>query len=65
MMHFVSALPNAGPYHEFKGFNQDIPFNCNTSDLKVHDGSIKVPLGPGSGIEIDPEFIASHTLVEV
>lgn len=64
MMHFVSALPNAGPYHEFKGFNQDVPFNCDTSDLKVHDGSIKVPLGPGSGIEIDPEFIASHTLVE-
>jgi L-alanine-DL-glutamate epimerase-like enolase superfamily enzyme len=20
MMHFVSAIPNAGPYHEFKGF---------------------------------------------
>jgi L-alanine-DL-glutamate epimerase-like enolase superfamily enzyme len=63
MMHFVSALPNAGPYHEFKGFNNSIPFNCDTSDFKVLDGKIKVPTGAGSGIEIDPEFIASHTLV--
>ncbi len=23
MMHFVSAIPNAGPYHEFKGFTKD------------------------------------------
>ena len=63
MMHFVSALPNAGPYHEFKGFNADIPFNCDTSDLKVTDGKIKVPTGPGSGIEIDPDFIEAHNPV--
>ena len=63
MMHFVSALPNAGPYHEFKGFNNRIPFNCDTSDFKVLDGKIKVPTGAGSGIEIDPDFIASHSLI--
>jgi L-alanine-DL-glutamate epimerase-like enolase superfamily enzyme len=65
MMHFVSALPNAGPYHEFKGFNKEIPFNCETSDLTVHDGKIKVPTGPGSGIDIDPDFVDQHQLVKV
>jgi L-alanine-DL-glutamate epimerase-like enolase superfamily enzyme len=30
MMHFVSAIPNPGPYHEFKGFNKDLPFECKT-----------------------------------
>ena len=40
MMHFVSALPNAGPFHEFKGFNLDIPFNCDSSDLKIRDGKV-------------------------
>ena len=64
MMQFVSALPNAGPYHEFKGFNNQIPFNCGTSDLEVNDGKIKVPSGPGSGIEIDPDFINQHQLVK-
>ena len=28
MMHFVSAIPNAGPYHEFKEFNNDLPMNA-------------------------------------
>ena len=65
MMHFVAALPNAGPYHEFKGFNKQISFECATSDLKVRDGKIKVPTGPGLGIEIDPDFISKHKAIEV
>jgi L-alanine-DL-glutamate epimerase-like enolase superfamily enzyme len=63
MMHFVSAVPNAGPYHEFKGFNTEIPLECNTSDLKSHGGVVKVPTGPGLGVEIDPEYIAKHRIV--
>ena len=57
MMQFVSAVANAGPYHEFKGFNKNIPFQCNTSDFKIIDGKIKVPTGPGMGIELNPQFI--------
>ncbi|MEO0338183.1 MAG: mandelate racemase/muconate lactonizing enzyme family protein [Bacteroidota bacterium] len=64
MMHFVSALPNAGPYHEFKGFNQQIPLECATSDLKSHDGVVTVPTGPGLGVEIDPEYIAKHDILD-
>lgn len=60
MMHFVSAIPNAGPYHEFKGFNNEIPLQCDTSDLKSNNGVVTVPSGPGLGVEIDPEFIAKH-----
>lgn len=63
MMHFVSALPNAGPYHEFKGFNRNIPLECPTSDLESKDGIVKVPTGPGTGITIDPEFVEKHQLV--
>ena len=63
MMHFVSVLPNAGPFHEFKGFNSDIPLQCETSDLVTIDGSIQVPSGPGNGIEMDPEFIGRHEAV--
>lgn len=63
MMHFVSAIPNAGPYHEFKGFNTEIPLNCNTSDLRSHEGVVKVPTGPGLGVELDSDFIRKHKLV--
>jgi L-alanine-DL-glutamate epimerase-like enolase superfamily enzyme len=63
MMHFVSAIPNAGPFHEFKGFNDELPFVCATSKLESEDGVITVPTGPGLGIEIDTNFIAKHVPV--
>ena len=64
MIHFVSALPNALPYHEFKGLKTDVVYNCSTSPMKVEDGMIKVPTSPGSGVEIDPEFIKKHQIVK-
>src|SRR5665648_55706 len=63
MMHFVSALPNALPYHEFKGFKTDVEYECNTSPLKSEYGLVKVPTGPGSGVVIDPGFIKKHQVV--
>jgi L-alanine-DL-glutamate epimerase-like enolase superfamily enzyme len=64
MMHFVAAIPNPGPFHEFKGFNKEIPLECKTSKLDSNAGIIAVPSGPGSGIEIDPDFIAKHLIVK-
>jgi len=65
MMQFVSAVPNAGPYHEFKGLSEDIPFECKTSSLKPENGILHLPKGIGSGVEIDPDFIARHKVVKV
>jgi L-alanine-DL-glutamate epimerase-like enolase superfamily enzyme len=54
--HFVSCLPNPAPFHEFKG-NASIPVSSESSSLKVEDGIVRVPDGPGYGVTIDPEFI--------
>lgn len=64
MMHFVSAIPNAGPYHEFKGYDKDVTFECKTSTLLSVNGDIKVPTGPGFGIDIDPDFVKKHEVVK-
>lgn len=64
MMHLVSALPNAMQFHEFKGLKTNIAFECKTSPLKSVNGVVKVPTGPGSGVEIDPEFIRKHKVVQ-
>jgi L-alanine-DL-glutamate epimerase-like enolase superfamily enzyme len=61
--HLVSVLPNAGAHHEFKGLDTQVKFECKTSPLKVVGGKIKVPTGPGLGVEIDPEFLKKHELV--
>jgi L-alanine-DL-glutamate epimerase-like enolase superfamily enzyme len=63
MAHFVSALPNATPHHEFKGLRTSVPFECRTSPLEVVGGRIKVPTGPGFGVEVDPAFVAKHRAV--
>ncbi len=64
MMHFVSSIPNSGPYHEFKEFNNELPYHCATSSLRSDDnGVIQVPSGPGFGVEIDPDFIAKAVVV--
>ena len=64
MMHFVSAIPNAGPYHEFKGFNNELPFECKTSSLTSDDGVVTVPSEAGLGIEIDSGYIAKHEVIK-
>jgi L-alanine-DL-glutamate epimerase-like enolase superfamily enzyme len=64
MMHFVSAVPNAGPYHEFKGFNNALPLDSPTSSLTSKGGVVKVPTGPGLGVTIDPAYIEDHKPVQ-
>jgi len=64
MMHFVSALPNALHHHEFKGFRTRVEFECKTSPLRSEDGLVKVPTGPGLGVDLDPDFVKKHQVVK-
>ena len=62
---FVSAVPNAGAHHEFKTFRTNVKFECKTSPLKVTNGKIKVPTGPGFGVEFDPDWVKKHEIVRL
>jgi len=64
-IHFVSAVPNAGEHHEFKGLQTNVRFECKTSPLKVVKGKIKVPTGPGFGADFDPDWVKKHQLVKL
>ncbi len=64
-MQFVSAVPNAGAHHEFKSFQTNVRYECQTSPLKVVDGKIKVPTGPGFGADLDPEWVKKHQIVRL
>ena len=60
MLQFVSALPNAADYHEFKRISDEIPATCETSSLRIERGEITVPAGPGDGIDLDPNWVRKH-----
>jgi L-alanine-DL-glutamate epimerase-like enolase superfamily enzyme len=62
---FVSSVPNAGEHHEFKGLNTHVRYECRTSPLKVVNGKIKVPTGPGFGADFDPDWVKKHQIVRL
>jgi L-alanine-DL-glutamate epimerase-like enolase superfamily enzyme len=62
---FVSAVPNAGRHHEFKSLRTNVRFECKTSPLKVVDGKMKVPTGPGFGVDLDPDWVGKHQAVRL
>lgn len=62
-IHMVSAVKNAGEHHEFKSFKTNVRYECKTSPLKVVDGKIQVPTGPGFGVEFDPDWVKKHRVV--
>lgn len=55
-LHFASYVPNSGAHQEFKGEN-DLPMECDTSDLLCKNGVMTVPTGPGLGVRFDSEFV--------
>jgi len=61
----VSAIPNAGEHHEFKGKRTNVRFECKTSPLQVVGGKMKVPTGPGFGADFDPDWVAKHQPVKL
>jgi L-alanine-DL-glutamate epimerase-like enolase superfamily enzyme len=57
-LHFMAAIPNAGPFVEFS-----IEEDANAGEvlyspaLKVADGKVKIPDGPGWGVKINPSWL--------
>jgi L-alanine-DL-glutamate epimerase-like enolase superfamily enzyme len=52
------------PHHESKGLKTSPEFQCKTSPLKFIDAKIKVPTGPGLGVDIDPAYNSKHQTVK-
>ena len=57
-LHFMAAIPNAGPFVEFT-----IEGDVNKGEtiyspaLEVKDGKVKIPDGPGWGVTINPAWL--------
>lgn len=59
MLHFASVTPNIGPYMEFPWRRPHKPQSYFTPNFPIRDGKVRVPTGPGMGVEFDPDYIAA------
>ena len=59
--HFMSCIPNAGAFVEYKGHPEDLPVSSPSSPLRSVRGRLRVPSGPGVGVTIDPAFVRGAT----
>lgn len=69
MLQMVSVCPAAYQYHEFKMFHTrdangtTVPVESKAEPFESVEGVITVPTGAGLGVNIDPDYIATHTPV--
>ncbi len=56
VIHFASFTPNAGPFHEYKG-SVEKSDQWYDPPLRLSDGKINVPDGPGLGMTIDTDYL--------
>jgi L-alanine-DL-glutamate epimerase-like enolase superfamily enzyme len=64
ILQFASAIPNIGPYMEFPHRGPDKTESWYTPQFHIRNGAVRVPEGPGLGIEFDPAFLAKARKVE-
>jgi len=69
MLQMVSVCPAAYDYHEFKMFHTrdangtTVPVESKAEPFESVEGVITVPMGAGLGVNIDPDYINTHTPV--
>ncbi|MCU4975646.1 mandelate racemase/muconate lactonizing enzyme family protein [Halobacteria archaeon AArc-m2/3/4] len=54
-LHLLGAIDNAGPYFEFS-IEDHWAEGLLEPELVVEDGEVEVPIGPGWGVEVDPDW---------
>ena len=71
MLQMVSVCPATSDYHEFKMFHTrdangtPVPVESKAEPFESIDGIIKVPMGSGLGVTIDPDYIKTHKVEKV
>ncbi len=58
-LHMMGAIPNAGPHIEFSIEPTPWVKDLFSPALEVVDGKVPIPAGPGWGVTINPDWLAS------
>ncbi|MFB3829337.1 MAG: mandelate racemase/muconate lactonizing enzyme family protein [Bryobacteraceae bacterium] len=64
ILQFASAMPNIGPYMEYPHRGQPKAESWYRPNPVIENGAVKVPSGPGLGLEIDPEYLKKAEIIK-
>jgi L-alanine-DL-glutamate epimerase-like enolase superfamily enzyme len=65
ILQFAATTPNIGPYMEYVSREEPKKQSWYAPNFDIKDGVIPVPTGHGMGIEFDPEFLKSATVIDL
>lgn len=65
ILHFASSTRNTGAFMEYPWRAPQQPASWYTPNFAVTNGIIRVPETPGMGIEFDPDYLKSATVVSL
>ena len=59
--HFAAIVPNTTEYQEYKGDNDTVPYELSAEGgrYRARDGELRLPTGPGLGVDFDPQWLES------
>ncbi len=63
ILQFASRTPNMGTYIEYPWRKSQQPESWYSPNFIVKEGKLKIPDGPGLGVEIDPGYLAAAETV--
>lgn len=64
ILQFAAAVPNIGPFMEFPHRGIPKPASWYTPNFVIKDGKLQVPKGPGLGVEYDPDYLKTATVIQ-
>jgi L-alanine-DL-glutamate epimerase-like enolase superfamily enzyme len=65
ILQFAATTPNIGPWMEYVSRKPPKKESWYSPNFDIKDGVIPVPAGPGMGLEFDPDFLKSATVVKL
>jgi L-alanine-DL-glutamate epimerase-like enolase superfamily enzyme len=64
-LQFAATTPNIGPFMEYVSRGPAKKESWYSPNFEIRNGVIPVPTGPGMGLEFDPDFLKSATVVKL
>src|SRR5580658_1568724 len=64
ILQFAASTQNIGPWMEYVHRSEAKPESWYRPNFTIKNGIIRLPAGPGMGLEFDPDFIKKSTIVK-